>query len=107
MSLRRMADHGLDDRNGRLELGECTEHAWRIRDVTFALPGAYVCEVCERCGALQIDGPQELAGIFGEQPEPFPSTRPPQRSPQDDGSQLASLVRRWSPGGASPPLSRE
>ena len=33
------------------------EHVWRVRDITFALPGRYVTEVCERCGALHIAGP--------------------------------------------------
>lgn len=105
MSLRRMADHRLDDGNDRLDPGDCTQHVWRIRDVTYALPGPYVCEVCERCGALQIDGPQELAGIFGEQPDPGGPTQHRSPSPEDDGSQLASLARRWSPGGAPPPSS--
>ena len=35
------------------------EHTWRLRDVSLALPGPYVCEVCDRCGALRLDGPAE------------------------------------------------
>ena len=38
------------------------DHAWRIRYVSFALPGPYVCEVCDRCGALRIDGPEAITG---------------------------------------------
>ena len=32
--------------------GECS-HVWRTRTLTFALSGA-ICEVCERCGVLQV-----------------------------------------------------
>lgn len=32
--------------------GECS-HVWRTRDLTFALSGTR-CEVCERCGVLQV-----------------------------------------------------
>ena len=38
------------------------EHRWRLRDVSVALPGPYVCEVCDRCGALHIDGPETITG---------------------------------------------
>ena len=32
--------------------GDCS-HVWRTRNLTFALSGAR-CEVCERCGVLQV-----------------------------------------------------
>jgi hypothetical protein len=38
------------------------EHDWRLRDVTMALPGPYVCEVCDRCGMLHLDGPDAVTG---------------------------------------------
>jgi hypothetical protein len=38
------------------------QHSWRLRDVTVALPGPYVCEVCDRCGALHLDGPEAITG---------------------------------------------
>jgi hypothetical protein len=37
-------------------------HLWRLRNVSFALPGLYVCDVCDRCGALRIDGPEAITG---------------------------------------------
>ena len=30
------------------------EHSWRLRDLSVALPGPYVCEVCDGCGSLRI-----------------------------------------------------
>jgi hypothetical protein len=41
---------------------ELCGHNWRIRDVSAALPGSFVCEVCDRCGALRLDGPESVAG---------------------------------------------
>jgi hypothetical protein len=38
------------------------EHSWRLRDVTVALPGPYVCEVCDRCGRLRLHGPEAITG---------------------------------------------
>ena len=37
-------------------------HLWRLRNVSFALPGLYLCDVCDRCGALHIDGPEAITG---------------------------------------------
>jgi hypothetical protein len=37
-------------------------HAWRLRYVSFALPGPYVGDVCDLCGALHIDGPEAVKG---------------------------------------------
>ncbi len=41
---------------------ETCQHAWRLRDVTLALPGPYVCEVCDCCGMLRIHGPESITG---------------------------------------------
>jgi hypothetical protein len=38
------------------------EHSWRLRDVSVALPGPYVCEVCDGCGAMRIHGPDAITG---------------------------------------------
>jgi hypothetical protein len=38
------------------------EHVWRLRSVTLALPGPYVCDRCDRCGALRLDGPEAITG---------------------------------------------
>lgn len=98
MHLRWRTDHALDDVK-RAEPGECGHHLWRIRDVTFALPGAYVCEVCERCGAMHLDGPDELTGRLGDgAPGEGGAT-----APDDPDSNLDSFARRWSPRDKSPP----
>jgi hypothetical protein len=39
----------------------CT-HSWRLRDLSVALPGPYVCEVCDGCGSLRIHGPEAITG---------------------------------------------
>jgi hypothetical protein len=59
---------------------EC-EHTWRLRDVSVALPGPYVCEVCDRCGALHIDGPESISG-------------PPSNVADGAAAHLESLARR-------------
>jgi hypothetical protein len=60
------------------------QHWWRLRYVTIALPGPYVCEVCGRCGAMRLDGPDTITG-------------PP--TPVADGAaiHLASAARRRPP----------
>jgi hypothetical protein len=40
------------ERKYRKSKGECS-HVWRTRTLTFALSGAN-CDVCERCGVLQL-----------------------------------------------------
>ncbi len=51
---------GLDDRD---EGGDgCPEHVWEIRGVTFAADGAHQDQVCTRCGAVLVVGPDELTG---------------------------------------------
>jgi hypothetical protein len=50
-------NHGNDGRDP-----SACDHIWRLRGVSFALPGPYVCEVCARCGALRIDGPEAITG---------------------------------------------
>ncbi len=66
------------------------EHTWRLRDVSLALPGPYVCEVCDRCASLRLHGPEEITG---------PATRV-----EDDAAKyLESLARRPSPRQVPPP----
>ena len=38
----------------------CSGHLWRMRDMTHALPGVYITEVCAQCGALRIDELDDL-----------------------------------------------
>ena len=64
------------------------EHVWRVRDITFALPGRYVTEVCERCGALHIAGPD----TEGQQVSTWNLDRPWRL----DGLHLEDLERRRS-----------
>ena len=65
------------------------QHAWRIRDVSAALPGTYLCEVCDRCGALRLDGPEAITG-------------PPSHAADEATTHLESLARP-SPRHLSPP----
>ena len=65
------------------------EHTWRLRDVSVALPGPYACEVCDRCGALHIDGPEAISG-------------PPSNVADAAAAHLESLARRESQRHASP-----
>lgn len=66
------------------------EHTWRLRDVSLTLPGPYVCEVCDRCGALRLDGPEAITG--------------PATPVADDAAiHLASLPNRPTARRASPP----
>jgi hypothetical protein len=53
------ADHF--NRNDGPDPDKCV-HTWRLRDVSLALPGPYVCEVCDRCGALRLHGPDAITG---------------------------------------------
>lgn len=43
--------HGSEDSSEGTEDLSC-DHMWRLRDLTFALPGRYVTEVREACGAF-------------------------------------------------------
>ena len=56
---RRQGHH--DDKHESPDPDKC-EHVWRVRDVSVALPGPYVCEVCDVCGALHLDGPDAITG---------------------------------------------
>ena len=68
------------------------EHSWRLRNVSVALPGPYVCEVCDLCGALHLDGPEAITG--------------PKTSVADGAAiHLESLTRQLSPRHVSPPPS--
>ncbi len=63
---------------------DACDHAWRLRDVSLALPGPYVCEVCDRCGALRLHGPEAITG-------------PPSHVADSAAIHLESSARRWSP----------
>lgn len=56
MRLRQRADVKSDP------AAQVCAHIWKLRNVSFALPGPYLCDVCERCGALHIDGPEAITG---------------------------------------------
>ena len=87
MRLWRRAGHAGDGNNGP-DPDKC-EHTWRLRDVSYALPGPNVCEVCDRCGALRIHGPGEITG---------PATRV-----DDDVTHLESSARPPTPRHDPPP----
>jgi hypothetical protein len=78
MRLRRRADG-----NGDPDAASCA-HLWRLRNVTLALPGPYVTEVCERCGAFRLDGPEAITG-------------PPTSVADGAALHLESLARRTPP----------
>ena len=82
MRLWRRARHPADGRGGP-DRDEC-EHVWRPRDVSLALPGPYVCEVCDRCAMLRLHGPEEITG-------------PPTRVEDSAALHLESLDRSGSP----------
>ena len=54
------ADHAMDERADGPAGGACSGHLWRMRDMTHALPGVYITEVCAQCGALRIDELDDL-----------------------------------------------
>jgi hypothetical protein len=64
-------------------------HAWRLRDVSTALPGPYVCEVCDHCGALRLHGPDAITG-------------PPSTVADSAAIHLETVARRREPPGAPP-----
>ena len=66
------------------------QHTWRLRDVSVALPGPYVCEVCDLCGALHIDGPEAITG-------------PATHVADGAATHLESMTRRAAPRHATPP----
>ena len=66
------------------------QHAWRLRDVSTALPGPYVCDVCDHCGALRLHGPEAITG-------------PPSNVAEGAAIHLESVARRRVPPSASPP----
>ena len=74
------ADVEVDPRPGP----DFCEHSWRLRNVSFALPGLYVFDVCELCDALHLDGPESISG-------------PPSRVADGASMYLESLARRSSP----------
>jgi len=80
-------EHGSEASDEDVEDLDCT-HVWRVRDVTVALPGRYVTEVCERCRGLRIAGPE----TDGDQVSRWDLDRPWRR----DGLHLEDLERRSS-----------
>ncbi len=88
MRLRRRAGHSDDGNNGP-DPDKC-QHTWRLRGVILGLPGPYVCDVCDRCGALRLHGPEEITG-------------PATRVDDDAARYLESLARRRSPPHGPPP----
>jgi hypothetical protein len=88
MRLWRRSDHS--ERGTHAPDPDKCEHAWRPRDVSLALPGPYVCEVCDHCGTLRLHGPEEITG---------PATRVADAA----ATHLESLEPRRSPRHASPP----
>ncbi len=40
----------------------CVEHVWVMQGATFTMAGAQVDYVCRRCGALSVQGPDQLTG---------------------------------------------
>lgn len=87
-------NRGSEDRTEGAGALDCN-HVWRVRDITFALPGRYVTEVCERCGALHIAGPDTASQQV--------STWNPDRPWRRDGLHLEDLERRRSASADRPP----
>ena len=86
-------EHASETSSEGVEASSCT-HVWRVRDVTFAIPGRYVTEVCERCGGLCIDGPDtDGQGV---------STWHPDRPWRRDGLHLEDLGRPGAPSADRP-----
>jgi len=78
-------EHVREDSSVGTESVDCTR-VGRVRDVTFALPGHYVTEVCGRCGALHVNGPDTA----GQQVSTWRPDRPWRR----DALHLEDLERR-------------
>ena len=58
MSLKWASSHQVHDRRTEPDPATCPDHVWRPRDVSVALPDA-TCWVCERCGALRLQNPDD------------------------------------------------
>jgi hypothetical protein len=80
---------GVDDANEGHEAGECIEHVWRMRGVTFAL-GAYADFECTRCGAIRVEQPEngalDAAKRAGIVPGVRPEHQPARAVPPGEGS---------------------
>lgn len=46
---------------------DCVEHVWVLTGATFALDGAHLEYACERCGAVMVEGPAEMTGVWDRQ----------------------------------------
>ena len=101
MNFRHQGRHepGPDDAREEPDPRLCS-HVWQVRSITYALPGAYVCEVCDCCGTLNIAGPDELAH------RPAEEARPIDLPWRHQDHHLVDLAQGW-PGGAErrPPFS--
>jgi len=43
------------------------EHPWRVREVPSVLRGRGARQVCDLCGAMRLEGPEEMGGQAREQ----------------------------------------
>lgn len=66
--------------------GQCT-HVWRTRSLASPLSGA-ICEVCERCGVLQVLGTDET----DERSAPVALPRGASALRQHEGTALGSIA---------------
>ena len=41
---------------------ECVEHVWSMTGMTLDTDGTHVEYACTRCGAITLEGPDEVAG---------------------------------------------
>lgn len=93
-------EHGTDIAPEVTEPRCSGNHVWRVRDITFAMPGTYVTEVCERCGALDLAGPDEFTD---QRVRSWNPDRPWRRS----AIHLEDLARRLAQGAGQPPSMTE
>ena len=42
--------------------GACIEHVWVTTGVVMAADGTHIEKACDRCGAVAVVGPDEVAG---------------------------------------------
>ena len=46
---------------------DACEHPWRVREVPSVLQGQRAWQVCDLCGAMRLEGPEEMGGHASEQ----------------------------------------
>ena len=44
---------------------DCVEHVWQMAGMSTAADGTHIDYQCVRCGAVMLEGPDELAGRVG------------------------------------------